>query len=414
MKTLLFALSLFYSTATIAQTVKWKKLDYKPKQRLYSVYCLNYDTVVAVGDSGYIIRTNDSGTTWNSVSSNTNNALYKIKFVNDTIGYAIGEQGTILKTTNTGKSWTNISINTDLSFFSMSFINKDTGWVAGGEGDLLWWRLFGKKGILLKTTNGGTNWIVDSTYDKTVSSVCFVDNDTGYICVNNDYPFLAQLKKTTDGGKSFLVIRQDSLTEFYTDIYFTNAKIGYFVNSFHGGKDGIYKTTDFGNKWGKVLTQWSVKHLYVIDSCTMYASYSDMPGYGTYGRDSCLKTDIACPAFFSGMSFINKNYGFGVDDYIYKRDSVITDNIKKNEHFLNIILFPNPIINKTTIMFDSNYNSADLSITIYNTLGNLIINKSNIRENTVELNFNNYPNGMYYLIIKDNKEIIYCKKLIKL
>jgi len=398
-------------------TIVWTQLSYVPSTVLYSVYCLNYDTVVAVGYNGYIIRTTDSGIHWDSISSNTSNTLLKVIFVNDSTGYAVGENGTILKTNDIGQSWTNIGINTNLHFFSLSFINKDTGWVAGGEGNLFY--TFGNKGILLKTTNGGTNWLIDSMYDKTIASVFFIDKDTGYIALNiNTYTIvgcISILKKTTDGGNLFSTIKQDSLypVGYYTDIYFINSKIGYFVSSAPPdyNKDGIYKTIDFGNTWSKILTQWSIKSSFILDSCILYLYYSDMPGSGAFGRDSCLNVNLTCP-FFTGMYLLNKDSGFCVGSNIYKR-GLIT-NINKIKDYNVIKIFPNPFNNKTILRFYREINVLDINIYILNSLGQEIINKCSIINNQFEIDLTNYPNGLYYLIIRDKSKIIQSKKLIKL
>ena len=109
---------------SFSQTANWSLISFTPAKSLYSICCLNFDTVVAVGDTGYIIRTTNSGVNWVSVASNTSNTLYKVCFVNDTIGFAVGANGTVLKTTNYGQSWINIGINTKMSLIDMSFINK--------------------------------------------------------------------------------------------------------------------------------------------------------------------------------------------------------------------------------------------------------------------------------------------------
>jgi len=393
-----------------AQTVGWTQLSFNPSQPLYSVYCLNYNTVIAVGANGYIVKTTDGGTNWNVIPSNTNNTLYKVCFVDDSTGYAVGVHGTVLKTTNYGQSWANIGLNTNLNFLSLSFINKDTGWVTGGIGDI--YSPYGNKGILIKTTNGGSNWTVDSTYNKTVASVFFIDSDTGYICINN-FP-LSILKKTTDAGFSFLNIHKDSNTvAYYTDVFFVNAKIGYYVSSAvpDWNKDGIYKTTDYGTTWSKVLTQWSIKSLSVIDSCSYYISYADMPGSGAYGRDSCVHTYLSCP-YFTGMNLINKDYGFCVGGDVYKR-GIIT-NIKEITVDNVIKIFPNPFNDKTTVTLKLNITNSDISICVYNSIGQEIINNPLIKNNQFEIDLIGMPNGLYYLRIKDNNTTIKTEKLIKL
>ncbi len=392
-----------------SQEIGWTKLNFVPTYPLYGVYCINYDTVVAVGANGYIIRTTDSGEHWDSIPSNTTNSLYRVHFVNQTTGYAVGEKGTILKTTDMGLTWENIGISTNLNLFSLSFINKDTGWVVGGEGNLFY--TYGNKGILLKTTNGGTNWIIDSTYDKTIASVFFIDNDTGFICTNN-FP-LSILRKTTNSGSSFYTIRYDSLSvSYYTGVHFIDARIGYFVSSATPShdKDGIYKTTDFGNTWNKIVTQWSIKTMYVLDSCILYLMYSDMGGDGSFGIDSCLHTNLTCP-FFIGMDLLNKDSGFCVIDKIYKRG--ILSNINEVEK-QKIEIYPNPFKDKIIITLSSDIDILEINLMVYNSIGQKILYNPNLKNNHIIIDLADEPNGLYYLIIRDNNKIIRTEKLIKL
>src|SRR4051812_18472049 len=115
MRKLLFIFLCFLgSQAILSAQPHWTQLSFTPAQWLYSVDCVNYDTTVVVGDSGYIVRTVNNGLNWNVIPSGTNNLLYKVKFVNDTIGFALGKNGTLLRTINSGQSWSNISINTNM------------------------------------------------------------------------------------------------------------------------------------------------------------------------------------------------------------------------------------------------------------------------------------------------------------
>lgn len=417
---LFFAILLvFQPKQTMSQTIGWKKLSYEAPAPLYGVYCISCDTVIAVGAWGCIIRTTDGGTNWTTIPSNTSDTLYEVQFVNKTIGYAAGGNGTILKTNDMGQSWTNIGISTNMELFSMSFINNDTGWVAGGEGDLYY--TLGNKGILLKTTNGGTNWIVDSTYHATIASVFLIDNDTGYIAMNLDSTIgsIASLRKTTNGGISFFNIDQNTLgyLGFYTDIHFTDAETGFYAKS----TDGVYKTTNYGNTWGKVVDQWSVKSLEVIDSCSFFYSWSDMPGDGAAGFNSCTAGSLNGPGHrIFDFSFINLDSGFAVGSYsdyyavegvIYKRGLLTNINEKETK---GINIYPNPFSDKITIdFFDPDIDKSKMKISIFNSTGQKIVNMPELQNNQLTIDLSVMPCGIYYLIIQDNNRIFHTQKIIK-
>src|SRR5207249_7061142 len=62
------------------------------------------DIGFAVGGAGRILRTNDSGVTWNEQTSGTSANLNDVSFASDGLtGIAVGESGIILRTTNGGK-----------------------------------------------------------------------------------------------------------------------------------------------------------------------------------------------------------------------------------------------------------------------------------------------------------------------
>jgi Secretion system C-terminal sorting domain/Photosynthesis system II assembly factor YCF48 len=56
----------------------------------------------AVGSSGTILKTTNSGVTWTTLPSRTINNLYAVNFADTTTGYTVGDTGTILNTTNSG------------------------------------------------------------------------------------------------------------------------------------------------------------------------------------------------------------------------------------------------------------------------------------------------------------------------
>jgi len=82
-----------------------------------------------------------------------------------------------LYTVNCYSQWIPLNTNTGTAcvFRSVFFLNGDTGFAAGDSAY--------SYGILIKTTNGGTNWLRQSAGSSLNShqSIFFLDANTGYL-----------------------------------------------------------------------------------------------------------------------------------------------------------------------------------------------------------------------------------------
>ena len=94
----------------------------------------------------------------------------------------------ILKTAESYSQWI-MQYNSGLAVFDVRFLNRDTGWACGDN-------------QILKTTNGGDNWILQSVpttgYFRQVHPV---NDSVVYVC--GWYVIL----KTTDGGNNWTIIK---------------------------------------------------------------------------------------------------------------------------------------------------------------------------------------------------------------
>jgi len=87
------------------------------------------------------------------------NPLTSVKFISSDVGWAVGLGGTIIKTTNGGINWAIQSNQTGYTLNSVSFTDENNGCAVGTMviwNDSLW--SFIPVGIILNTTNGGTTW----------------------------------------------------------------------------------------------------------------------------------------------------------------------------------------------------------------------------------------------------------------
>jgi len=126
--------------------IGWFWQNPKPQgNELNSVYFLDNIIGYAVGDAGTILKTMNSGNSWEFQSSGTNMEIRSIHCpVDANTCYAVGYGGTILKTTNGGSNW---SSQTSGTGNSLNSIHCPT--------DMNICYVVGDHGTILKTTNGG-------------------------------------------------------------------------------------------------------------------------------------------------------------------------------------------------------------------------------------------------------------------
>src|SRR4029453_4127649 len=145
--------------------------------------------VVIVSANLFSQSTIQYGWQWLNPLPSGNNP-YRVKFVDANTGYAVGRNSTVLKTTNGGNNWL-FCLTYDSSgsriYKTLHVFNKDTVIIAG------YW------GKIYKTTNGGSNWqYINSGVISYLNDIFFINSSTGYI-TGESY----LLKSTTSGNSWF-------------------------------------------------------------------------------------------------------------------------------------------------------------------------------------------------------------------
>lgn len=195
--------------------------------------------------SGLIVCAQSS---WNTLASRTTQPLCSVFFIGET-GYAIGGNGqtngnVILKTIDGGANW--MLYATENQFYSIYFTDKNTGYSVDYYG-------------ILKTIDGGVTWtrIFSSKstteynpIDYRYNAIFFINSTTGY-CVGGFYseesPIMlpqGTILKTTDGGTTWTE-QSNGVALGLLSVYFVDENDGYAVGE--GGE--IYKTINGGIDW---------------------------------------------------------------------------------------------------------------------------------------------------------------------
>lgn len=181
---------------------------------------------VAVGDSGTILRSTNTGGSWNVRTSGTTERLTGVSFANESVGYVSGHAGTILKTIDGGNTWTTLTSGTGVNLLSVSATSPTTIYVSGAGG------------VIRKSVDGGETWFVnDSPTMQTIRKLHFYNAETGFAV-----------------GDSGVVLNAINYGENWTGggvkrslkaVHFVNVSTGWVV-----GEDGIIlKTSDSGRVW---------------------------------------------------------------------------------------------------------------------------------------------------------------------
>jgi len=205
--------------------------------------------------------------------------------------------GAILKTTDGGANWVvqfrekvdpPYPIPFVMSFISINAVDANTAWVTG---------MYGEQTIISKTTDGGTTWVPQHIVDGYgVSDIVTVDADTAWFVggsMSGTAPSEGFILKTTDEGTTW--VNQYSGSELLIGISAVDTNIAWAVgNELSGGlpiESAILKTSDGGTTWVKQYssTTDSFGGVSAVNACTVWAVGGEIVD-GMPGEGIILKT----------------------------------------------------------------------------------------------------------------------------
>ena len=231
---ILVGLTFLFSFDVVAQ---WYWLNPTPQGHdLNSVQFINSSTGIAVGLNGAFIKTTNAGANWQLIHAGLDNSFNSVCFLNENTGFSTYSM--IKKTTDGGLSWFVSKPNTSISY-SIKFFNINTG-IAGGSA-------FNSDSIY-RTTNSGSTWESIHTHGfYNIRDIHIVNSHTGFLC-SGESSINYKVRKTTNSGFSWFRTGLYTDARLYT-IFFIDSLTGFTG----GNKKYLYKTTDGGNKWKRIL-----------------------------------------------------------------------------------------------------------------------------------------------------------------
>ena len=241
----LFIILLVFNSVLFSQ---WSEVDIYPFSGQITGFHLTDSlniTAVYHDDSSAVIRSSDGGQTWSLVAKTPLSYADEVSFIDkDTFYIAGGRPAPIYKTFDGGLTWSEAPLPSWYSSVGhIQFFDSKFGYA-------LLYPTASSYTVMIKTTNGGQNWLmIDSTYYSN-RNFKFINRQEGWI-------FGSQLRHTTNGGLSFSQINLppgldncaslDIISDSF--IVIGASKIVEIPPYFHEYAPYMAFSTDKGNSW---------------------------------------------------------------------------------------------------------------------------------------------------------------------
>lgn len=151
-----------------------------------------------------IIHTSDAGARWDGqLAPSTESGVTDVSCTDAThIWAARGSE--ILSSDDGGATWRHVLLRKTMSVDALEFIDADRGWAVGQ----IWDRLKGGEvpsAVILRTTDGGSTWLMQRFKRIGFASLTFLDAKTGWVLGygGKSTGTLPILLSTSDGGASW-------------------------------------------------------------------------------------------------------------------------------------------------------------------------------------------------------------------
>ena len=171
------------------------------------------ERIVAVGDHGTVLLSDDVGKTWRQARDvPTRLMLTSVCFIDDRNGWAVGHWGLVLQTQDGGDTWKMLRQDTkvDQPLFSVYFMDHHQGLVVG-----LW-------SLALRTRDGGLHWTsirmpAPPGSEKAGPNLyqIFPGKDSGSLFIAAE---MGMVYRSDDGGESWKMIQASERGSLWTGL----------------------------------------------------------------------------------------------------------------------------------------------------------------------------------------------------
>ena len=147
------------------------KVAYKPDRIVLLDIARTGNRLVAVGERGFVMTSDDGGKNWQSQRTKATRTLTGVAFADDRTGVAVGHGGTLIRTDDGGDTWTPIEVDAAGRDSLLGVIHLDGSMFVA----------YGAFGLYLDSQDGGVSWkrrkVGSEDFDRHISQVLQVGPD---------------------------------------------------------------------------------------------------------------------------------------------------------------------------------------------------------------------------------------------
>ncbi|ROL84392.1 WD40/YVTN/BNR-like repeat-containing protein [Pseudomonas chlororaphis] len=194
--------------------------------------------LVAVGDRGHILYSDDQGQTWTQAKVPTRQLLTAVYFVDAKHGWAVGHDAQVLASEDGGLTWTKQfeDLKREAPLLDLWFQDTRNGFAVGAYG------------ALLATTDGGKHWEdasdrLDNEDQYHLNAIAAV-KDSGLFIVGEQ----GSMFRSADWGQTWERLEGPYEGSFFGVI--GTAQPATLLA--YGLRGNLYRSTDFGSTWEQV------------------------------------------------------------------------------------------------------------------------------------------------------------------
>ncbi|MEE4252601.1 MAG: YCF48-related protein, partial [Desulfuromusa sp.] len=193
------------------------------------------NTLIAVGERGHILISDDNGNSWSQSQAPTRATLTGIYFIDPLNGWVVGHDQVILRTTNGGKKWDLVYENPEAQspLLDIIFLDDMHGYAIGAYGQFL------------ESFDGGSSWEGRwiSEDDFHLNQI-IAAGDQLFIAAEAGYAY-----RSDDQGETWTLLEPGYQGSFFGIFPAENGRLLLF-----GLRGHLYRSDDSGETWIKVET----------------------------------------------------------------------------------------------------------------------------------------------------------------